>query len=355
MEVEDYNSYAEYLPGITDDCPEEFFRLAQIFSENVFELISDGKRVFVPYMMDDAIESLLIFEFPVVTGSYDKNKRELITGRLEIQDKTYILIVSQHSASVDNFLTIRFTGLYMENNFYSYHNIGHFWIDGYEYLRQLDYRLWVIRDKYQFFGKDACTDEEINLIALYEFAPLRYYTCIDWEKDAGNECSMAGIDAFIRVAKEIGDKSFLKMLYRYKKRQSSLNEKILAYMLRSFRHTEIVDKLQKMIDDASSKYPERSFGNDNDLFIKECRDKIKLLVSSDKKICETLEEQPFTLYDGEFNYKFHFMFWKRHGLVRDCVIKSIELCSDDVHTLSEQFSMQFSEIERYFVRNGGHI
>ena len=45
MKIEDYNSYADYLPGITKDCSQEFFRLAQIFSQNVFELITDEDKI----------------------------------------------------------------------------------------------------------------------------------------------------------------------------------------------------------------------------------------------------------------------------------------------------------------------
>lgn len=355
MKTEDYNNYADYLPGITDDCPQEFFRLAQVFSENVFELITDEDKIIVPYMMDDAIESFLSFEHPVMTGIYDKTKRDLITGNLEIKKDCYILVVRQHSDNDDNFFTIRFTGIHMTNHLYRYHNIGHFWINRYEYLRQLDYRLWIIRDKYQFFGKAACSDEEISLINLYEFAPLRYYTCIDWEKEAGNECSPAGTDAFIRIAEEVNDKSMLWVLHLYKKKPNKIFEKILTYMLRTYRHEKIAGKLHDMIEHASSAYSERSFGYDIDSFINKCREKIKNLFPEGNKICETLEEQPFTIYDGDFIYYFHFMFWKRSGYVKECKIKTIKLCGNDIHTLSEQFNRQFALIEENIKRNGGHI
>lgn len=345
MKVEDYNNYREFLPGIRDDSPEEFYRLAQIFSENVFELIQNDNGVSVPYMMDDAIESFIIFENPVVTGNYDKNKRELITGSIEVQpDKCILVVRQQMSGEEDSFFTIRFTGLHMENHLYRYHTIGHFWISGYEYLRQLDYRLWVIRDKYQFFGREACSDEEISLLNLYEFAPLRYYTCIDWEKDAGNECSINGIEAFISIAKKAGDKSFLNILQHYLKKQSKIYEKTLIFMLRSYKHSCIVKELQKLIDDASSIYDERSFGEKYDAFIKNCRKEINDIFPKENKVCECLEEQPFTIYDGEFSYNFHFIFWKRHFLSRNCKIYTIELHGNDIKQLKNQFQKQINEI-----------
>ena len=110
-----------------------------------------------------------------------------------------------------------------------------------------------------------------------------------------------------------------------------------------------------MINHASSSYPERSFGHEIDSFINKCRKKIRNLLPAVNKICETLEEQPFTIYDGNFVYFFHFIFWKRSGLTKNCIIKTIKLSGNDIQTLSEQFKRQFTEIEKIIRENGGHI
>lgn len=57
---------------------------------------------------------------------------------------------------------------------YEYAYTGHFWVKGYEYLRQLEYRLAILRDKYDYLGEEYCTEEEKRLAALVEFSPLNY-------------------------------------------------------------------------------------------------------------------------------------------------------------------------------------
>lgn len=44
----------------------------------------------------------------------------------------------------------------------------------YEYLRQLEYRLAIMRDKYDYLGGEYCTPEERKLAMLVDFPPLNY-------------------------------------------------------------------------------------------------------------------------------------------------------------------------------------
>ncbi len=39
----------------------------------------------------------------------------------------------------------------------------------YEYLRQLEYRLAIMRDKYDYLGEEYCTPEERKLAMLVDF------------------------------------------------------------------------------------------------------------------------------------------------------------------------------------------
>lgn len=39
MQTEEVKQYEKFLPGLTEDCPDEFVYLAQILKENVFELM----------------------------------------------------------------------------------------------------------------------------------------------------------------------------------------------------------------------------------------------------------------------------------------------------------------------------
>ena len=54
--------------------------------------------------------------------------------------------------------------------------IGHFWVKGYEYLRQLEYTFAILRDKREYLGDRYCNRREQKLAALADFPPLNY-TC----------------------------------------------------------------------------------------------------------------------------------------------------------------------------------
>ena len=60
----------------------------------------------------------------------------------------------------------------LENHYYDYSQIGHFWMKGYEYLRQLEYRIAILRDKLDYLGENSCNANERELASLAEFPPL---------------------------------------------------------------------------------------------------------------------------------------------------------------------------------------
>ena len=80
----------------------------------------------------------------------------------------YILVVHQG----DSVVTIFFEDLLTDVHLYNYGEIGHFWMKDYEYLRQLEYRLAIMRDKYDYLGEEYCTPEERKLAMLVDFPPL---------------------------------------------------------------------------------------------------------------------------------------------------------------------------------------
>lgn len=67
-----------------------------------------------------------------------------------------------------------FRMLDLEVYLYNYGEIGHFWVPGYEYLRQLEYRIAIARDKLEYLGEEFCTEEERALVQLADFPPLNY-------------------------------------------------------------------------------------------------------------------------------------------------------------------------------------
>ena len=176
MDFDDKKFYMNYLDGLTDDMPDEFFRLAQVFELNLFEPVRiDGSSdIYAAYIMNDAVESFFVFEQPVITGTYKDIESEQIEG-VEKLDDGYMLIVNQGG---ENVFTIKFVKLSITSTYFNYGCMGHFWVKGYEYLRQLEYQLAVIRDKYRFLGSSSCNEKELVFMRLADFPPVKKYRSV---------------------------------------------------------------------------------------------------------------------------------------------------------------------------------
>ena len=76
----------------------------------------------------------------------------------EIPGPRYVLVVHQGE-------TVRrcFSRRSLEVNCYDYGEVGHFWMKGWEYLRLLEYRLAILRDKRDYLGESFCSREEVAL------------------------------------------------------------------------------------------------------------------------------------------------------------------------------------------------
>ena len=122
------------------------------------------------YLMNDAVESFLVFRNVRMTGEYHSDYQGELQASMARQDGRFVLVIKQD----DTVLTLFFEDLELEVHLYEYAYTGHFWVKDYEYLRQLEYRLAILRDKYDYLGEAYCTEEEIKLAALVEFPPLNY-------------------------------------------------------------------------------------------------------------------------------------------------------------------------------------
>ena len=129
---------------------EPFSMLQLLLSENQFELIfpetdnATPSTIRLVYLMNDAVESFLLFHNARLTGTYDPAyEGELDALLTQDENRRYALIVHQGGSVV----TLFFEDLTLENHYYDYSQIGHFWMKGYEYLRQLEYRIAILRDK----------------------------------------------------------------------------------------------------------------------------------------------------------------------------------------------------------------
>lgn len=155
-------------------------KLAQLLEQDQFELIfsekiqkedltskrevPQGQDIRLVYLMNDAVEVFLYFVMPGdrrISCGYEGE----LEASLNKQGEEFVLVVRQG----DTVVTLFFETLDLEVHLYEYAYTGHFWVEGYEYLRQLEYRFAILRDKYDYLGAEYCTDEKKSLQCLQNF------------------------------------------------------------------------------------------------------------------------------------------------------------------------------------------
>lgn len=258
-----------YVSGKSfEELPDAFRKLAELLGEDQFELVAinenyvcDGEIRLV-YLMNDAVESFLVFGNARMTGVYKPDYEGEILADLSRQGKEYILVVHQE----DTVVTLFFETLTLEKHLYDYSQIGHFWVEGYEYLRQLEYRLAILRDKYDYIGGDSCNALEEKLAALVEFPPLNYccYPAVSEQYIVPRENPWIPSEKAFKVMEEVtaeaGDRSFGRWLGIYRRFPFKWVARRLAVMLHKTRHIRITECLLEELGKASEGYGNRSFG-----------------------------------------------------------------------------------------------
>lgn len=287
----------------------------------------DNRRnIRLVYLMNDAVESFLIFESAVLTGTYQADYEGELEAKLEFQndpENPYILIVHQGNSVV----TIFFKNLEFEYHLYDYGEIAHFWVSGYEYLRQLEYRIAILRDKYEYLGPNFCTKEERKLVALVNFPPLNYtnYPAVPDRYLVPQEDpwipSEQAIAVMEELAEEAGDHSFRFWLKLYRRFPYKMVARFLAMLLHTNAHAELIDLLDEKLNDASEIYPERDFkepGNqDFRMAIKTAMEKARERQSELEEqgiYSVVLREEPFESAKDSIGFTAYLMIW-RPGLI----------------------------------------
>ena len=105
-----------------EEIPEAFQKLAQLLGQDQFELLFPDKDVEnqdemrLVYLMNDAVESFLVFSGARMTGHYQKDYEGELDATLSQEDGEYVLVVYQGETVV----TIFFQDLSLEMNLYNY-------------------------------------------------------------------------------------------------------------------------------------------------------------------------------------------------------------------------------------------
>ena len=301
-------------------------KLAQLLEQDQFELIFTEQDIRLVYQMNDAVESFLVFQNVRMTGEYKDDYEGELDATLEKQGQKYVLIVHQG----DTVVTLFFENLIQENHLYEYGTIAHFWVKKYEYLRQLEYRLAILRDKYDYLGEKSCNEKEKQLAQLVDFPPLNYccYPAVPAKYIVPRENPWEPSEDALMVMEELAERAgdrFLKIVLKlYRKYPIPFLAKRIGNMLHRNRHSKVVDLIDREIQEASKKYPCRYFGRDIELKVHQTMNAVKERQNQLKEKGQQsviLREEPFTIAQDSIAYKIYLMIWKQGILNRKVVIE----------------------------------
>ena len=301
-------------------------KLVQLLEQNQFELIFTEQDIRLVYLMNDAVESFLVFQNARMTGKYRDDYDGELEATLEKQGQKFVLIVHQG----DTVVTLFFENLIQENHFYEYGTIAHFWVKKYEYLRQLEYRLAILRDKYDYLGEKSCNEKEKQLAQLVDFPPLNYccYPAVPAKYIVPRENPWEPSEDALMVMEELAERAgdrFLKVVLKlYRKYPIPFLAKRIGNMLHRNRHSKVVDLIDREIQEASKKYPCRYFGRDIELKVHQTMNAVKERQNQLKEKGQQsviLREEPFTTAQDSIVYKIYLMIWKKGILNRKVVIE----------------------------------
>lgn len=325
--TDNIEQYKNCLDGLTKDMPEEFFKLAQVFELSVFEPIHmEGKKdIYAAYLMNDAVESYFVFEQSVMTGSYKELECQQ-TASIVHDDNGYMLIVNQ---SGENRFTIRFTNLHMQTTCFDYGCMGHFWVKGYEYLRQLEYQFADIRDKYRYLGKDFCTERELIFMQLADFPPIKKFRSVpeQYYVPYPDFVYPEAVRYLIETAESVDDKKMSAKLDRYQRKPTAFRCNMLARMFYQKAHSRFVDKIIADMRRTSAGYPRRTFNEQEEQHYQKVHQKAENAMNSflqKGQACLLYREEPFMYAKDSITYKEHVLVFKKGLVNRKCEIYTFE-------------------------------
>ena len=285
MDNEDKLYYKQVLQGLSEEMPDEFFKLAQLVEVEQLEFLApkdNSNNWRLVYLMNDAVESFLVFENARFTGEYLPDYEGTIKAVLEKKEKEYILVVNQGEDSV---FTIFFESLKLEIQCYDYGKIGHFWVEGYEYLPPLNY----------------CS---------YPSVKPEYVV----PKSEPWQVNLDAIRLMKELAIQVKDKMLIQMLALYEQYPVKTIAKIIAKMLHRKRHLAVIRLLDKKLQKEAGNYPKRSFGKKSNAEhkkqIEQAYERQKALKAKGIE-SEVLWQEPFVYAQDSVEFEVYVMVWKK--------------------------------------------
>ena len=304
----------------------EFQKLDLLVSQGSFELVNyqpDQKTqdLKLVYLMNDAVESFLVFQEARLTGEYLPDFDGDLSAYLSEDEHGYVLVLHQDVTVC----TLFFQNLVLETHLFDYGKTGHFWVKRWEYLRQLEYRIAILHDKLEYLGTEYCNKTEQMLAVLAAFPPLNC-SCYPAVPDKYLVpkyprwfVSQAAIGVMRQLALEAKDPALIRWLNLYRRFPIRIVASHIAHLLHQTTHAGVVDLLTDKLADAVSDYPERIFSEDVKERIRDLYRQAKLRQNellSQGITSDILKEEPFQCTEDTLVYKVHLMIWKKKGKSR---------------------------------------
>lgn len=301
--------------------------LEELIACDTLELVrkteSDSVNIYIPYMMNDAVEYYLILKECKVAGDMPERIPEGTSVQSAENASKRGIIFSLPNGSR---ISLWFLECEMVMALYQYHQIGHFWMKGQEQWRQLVYMIGTIFDKYTYIGEDACNEEEKELLPLITFAPFRYWSPVHEDLESKYPDAVVGIQCMQKLAEEAGDIAYRRMtevyffLYRLRIFPMGFLTRRLARALNKPEKTALYELIYNKVCKASTQYQERDYGETLNQKIREKRSRVEqelqmqgfsgqypLFLKENEMILAT-EEHPFTVLESDdFSFRIQLM------------------------------------------------
>ena len=299
---------------------DQFKDAVGIITEHVpFELIlrtdADGASLgYVPYIMNDSLECYIVLENCRVVG----NIIEDFTDKTPVEFADHTMGISVRQG--ENVYTAWFTGIRQHLQLYRYHEIGHFWTTGEEQWRRLVYLIGTIYDKLNFSPEPSCSQEEIMLSKIMEFAPFRVYSPISESILPLYPETKEGARVFAELAEWAGDKWLARKVRLYDRFPNPFLAIHIANRLAKKKSAAVFHQIFSRVAAASLAYPPRDYGAERNAKIQAERDKVTAALYDEgftgeyplfrRQGMEVLaaEEHPFTILETDIHqFRIRFM------------------------------------------------
>ena len=299
---------------------EELVEYMQAVSDSrAFELAAMGDDFVVPYIMNDSIEDYFIFQNCSLRGEYDPDLQESTTVQA-VQDGTLTGLIIRQAGT--NVVTLWFKSVFRVQKCSRYHEIGHFWQKGYEHWRRIVYIAGTLHDKFTYGGEAFCSEKELTLLPLIEFAPLREFSYFKESLHRYYPDTVEAVSLLQALAAEAGDTAFQKLLTAYAKRPTLRFAKRIAKKMNSPKRAPLYEVIYTRLAEASAAHPPRDYGEKRNAEIAAQREKVNEqlhtagytgeypLFTRGRRQVLAAEEHPFTLSEMEyedFDFRIRFM------------------------------------------------